>query len=106
MPTVDSSDTRTGCWYRGTSCAGYGGHEGQQFKVTGTTVSADFAHSGCSPGSYTLVYEPSTSPLKVRVCAKRAAVQKCNTVIHDGASWDVSALLKANNATAATIVKP
>jgi hypothetical protein len=105
MPT-DGADGRTGCWYQGTSCAGHGGLEGQQFKVTGTTVAAEFAHPGCSPGNYTLVYEPSSSPLKVRVCAKRSPAQKCNTVIRDGASWDVAPLLKANHATDVTIVKP
>ena len=106
MPTVDASDTRTGCWYQGTSCSGHGGQEGQQFKVTGTTVSAEFVHGGCNPGNYTLVYEPGTSPLKVRVCAKRSPPQKCAGMIRDGASWDVTPLLKANHATAVTIVKP
>ena len=104
MP-VDPNDARAGCWYAGTSCSGHGGQEGEHFKVAGTLVSGEFVHGGCNPGSYALVYEPSTSPLRVRVCAKRSPPQKCRETIRDGAKWDVAPLLRANNATAVTIVQ-
>ena len=103
MP-IDPSDSRATCWYAGTSCTGHGGQENDQFKVSGTVVSGSFVHGGCNPGSYALVYEPNTSPLRVRVCAKRAAPSKCPAMVNDGAKWDVAPLLKANNATAVTIV--
>jgi hypothetical protein len=105
MP-VDPNDTRSACWYAGTSCAGRGGQEGAPFKVTGTIVEGETVHGGCNPGNYALVYEPSTSPLRVRVCAKRGPPQKCPATIRDGAKWDVAPLLSANHATAVTIVKP
>ena len=74
--------------------------------MTGTIVSGEIIHGGCNPGSYALVYEPSSSPLRVRVCAKRAPPQKCPATVRDGAKWDVAPLLQANHATAVTIVKP
>jgi hypothetical protein len=105
MPS-DPNDSRTSCWYAGTSCAGHGGDEGEHFNVAGTVVSGSFIHGGCNPGSYSLVYEPSSSPLRVHVCAKRAPPNKCPAMIYDGAKWDAALLLRANHATAVTIVKP
>src|SRR5256885_4909828 len=75
MP-IDPGDSRTACWYAGSSCSGYGGQEGEQFKVTGTIVAGELIHGGFEPGGHPPRYEPGASPPPVRGFAERAPPPK------------------------------
>lgn len=103
MP-LEPKSSSTACWYAGTSCAGHGAQIDAPFGVAGNVVSGDTVHGGCDVGHYALVWERGTSPLRVRVCVTRPAPMDCPASVHDGARWNVSALLETNHATSVVLV--
>ncbi len=45
-------------------------------------------HGGCDRGTYALLYERNTSPLRLRVCEKRALrPSTVRAMVKDGAHW-------------------
>jgi hypothetical protein len=102
---LDRTSSTTSCWFAGTSCAGRGAQIGMPFTLEGNIVAGSTIHGGCDLGSFALVYERGTSPLRLRVCEKRPPPMDCPAMVHDGARWDITALLEANHATTAQLLK-
>ncbi len=93
------------CWFPGQSCEGRGGDPVPPFALRGTFVEGGSVHGGCNFTTFALVYEPRTSPLRVRVCAILSAPMDCPAMADDHARWDIAPLLAENGATRAVIVR-
>ncbi len=93
------------CWAAGSSCERHGAISEFPVEIHGTVLKAGAHHGGCNPAQWLLVYEPKSSPLKVRVCMKAPPPMDCPAIVSDYASWDLASLLKANGATRVRIVK-
>ncbi len=104
--TIEKGSSRTACWYAGSSCEGHGAHIGKPFSLSGSRVSGATIHGGCNLGTFALVYERGTSPLKLRVCERSSAPVDCPAMVDDGASWDIGRLLQASHATKGKLVVP
>jgi hypothetical protein len=93
------------CWTAGNSCDGHGVITEFPVTIEGTVVKSGATHGGCNFSNWFLVYEPKSSPLKLRVCMKETPPMNCPATIRDYARWDIAALLKANGATRAKVMK-
>jgi hypothetical protein len=107
-PRANYSGTRESvmgaeCWYAGSSCEGRGAAQGG-FELRGSTVTGGTVHGGCNVSTYALVYEPKTSPLRLRVCASAPPPVDCPAMVRDFAAWDVAPLLAANGAVRAVLM--
>jgi len=102
---LDRESSSTACWYSGASCAGRGAQIGSPFTLEGNILAGSTIHGGCDLGNYALVYERGTSPLRLRVCVKRPPPMDCPAMVHDGARWNITALLETNRATTALLLK-
>jgi hypothetical protein len=92
------------CWSAGTSCGDYG-VEVYGAEVRGTQVKGGGVHAGCNITTFQLVYEPRTSPLRVHVCGKSPPPMECPAMVIDEATWDITPLLAANEATRAVVAQ-
>jgi hypothetical protein len=93
----------------GSSCAGNGKDitaVGKDLTLSGTKVSATLQWAcGCAKGPvHTLVYEPKTSPLRVRIC-KDQSRDTCEMACERKLEWDLAQPLKEAGTTKVTFVK-
>jgi hypothetical protein len=91
------------CWFTGTSCDGHG-ELAAGFEVKGSLVQGGLTHGGCNPSDFALVYEPHTSPLRVRVCARTPPPVDCPAMVNDFATWDIGPLLQVSATRRAVLV--
>jgi hypothetical protein len=94
----------------GTSCSGHGApittsKSGPSFKRKGDTwTRSESWGCGCPTAPvFTFVYEPKTSPLRVRVCSDPSA-DRCEMMCQQDLSWDLSSPLKDAGAKDVTFV--
>ena len=106
VPLDGTHGSQSACWYAGASCASRGEQAFDPFALKGTVVEGHTTHGGCNPGNFSLLYEPGTSPLKLRVCVKRGPPVDCPAMVNDGARWDVAPLLDANHTARAVLLRP
>jgi hypothetical protein len=90
------------CWFEGASCDGYGSPTSATLQ--GTIVQAGSVHGGCNRSTFALVYEPHTSPLRLRVCETAPPPVECPALVDDVARWDVAPLLADCGAMRALVV--
>jgi hypothetical protein len=93
----------------GSSCAGNGQDitaVGKDLTPSGTKVSVTLQWAcGCPKGPvHTLVYEPKTSPLRVRIC-KDQSRDLCEKACQKKVEWDLAQPLKEAGTTKVTFVK-
>ncbi|MDI1451905.1 hypothetical protein [Polyangium sp. 6x1] len=87
------------------SCSGRGrqvthASSGDAFQRSGDTWSRQERWGcGCPTGDvYTMVYEPKTSPLRVRLC-ENGAMDMCEALCQQTLAWNLSGPLKEAGAT-------
>lgn len=91
------------CWHPGASCDDHGA-PADDFALRGTRVVGGTEHGGCNISRYALLYEPGTSPLRLRVCASAPPPVDCPATVRDTASWEIAPLLQQTGATRAVLV--
>jgi hypothetical protein len=101
---LEKNAARPACWYEGAACGEHGTVISSPFKLTGNVVAGMSVHGGCDLGTYALLYERNSSPLRVRVCEQRPAPMDCPAMVQDGARWDLTPLLIANHQTKAKLL--
>jgi hypothetical protein len=84
----------------GASCAGLGGQDTSakdlsSFRREGDTLIRELSWGcGCPTGPvFTMVYEPKTSPLRLRLCVDQSK-DLCEAMCTDSVRWDLSAPLR------------
>ena len=96
----------------GASCAGHGRQVSDKasaatFNRAGDTWSANASWGcGCPSGPvFTLVYEPKSSPLRVRLCEDQS-LDKCEMICQSHLDWDLSTPIKDAGAKDVSFVDP
>jgi hypothetical protein len=93
------------CWAPGTSCDGHGTISEFPVEIEGTMVRSGANHGGCNFSNWFLVYEPKSSPLKLRVCMKETPPMNCLATVRDYGHWEIAPLLAENGAKRAKVIK-